>query len=101
MRWRVSSFSNTKKVMNRDLLPKGWHHSQVISSPLPRSRLPRRSTPAWLGNYLVRVQFFCRAPKALKIVVAAGGRREDVHHEIHVVEQHPFGLLVAFNVVRV
>ena len=40
-------------------------------------------------------------PEALEFVVAAGFFGEDVHHEVYVVEQDPFGLAVAFGVCGV
>jgi hypothetical protein len=35
-------------------------------------------------------------PQALKVVIAASIRLEDVNHEIPIIQQHPFGLRKAF-----
>ena len=39
-----------------------------------------------------------RLPQALEIVELARLLREDVDHEVHVVNEHPLGLVVAFDV---
>src|SRR5690349_647911 len=39
-------------------------------------------------------------PEALDLVEVAQGGMEDVHHEIHVVEQHPAALLETLHVMR-
>ena len=46
-----------------------------------------------------RVHAQRRSPQALQVVELACAFGEDVHHEVHVVKQHPLRLLVALGLV--
>ena len=45
-------------------------------------------------------QLFRRLPQTLQIVILAGFLGEDVHDEVHIVNQDPFRLLVALDMGR-